>query len=803
MVPTKQLRRTCPPVKLPPAKQADEGLGQEQAMSAIELALQMMTDNYARSHYNVVVVGSPNTGRTARTLHYLRKRAEQEPCDPPDAVALHDFDSSRRFVVAHVPRGTGEQLKELLADFGKKVMLDLPREIEQFQEAQLRQAAKFRQQLLGEIDAQIRVLGFMLVFHEEDFGFLPISFFDPEKAMLEEEFDELDEDIRQKLEETQPQVRQIIENSMAPFSDLIVEMLKGSMELAKTYCQQLLLPARELADENELFCRYLDGLINLSARLAAKPLTSAGQQIISIVDSDESEGGDKEEDEHGVLFNLCQVEILSNNSQQRTKPVIYAEIPQYSRLFGRINAEPAGHEGMIRFDHTLVEGGALLDANGGYLVLNLNDLLRWGGSIAFYKLLEVVRTGRLTIETKAGFVDETFIDFRSNEIPLDIRVIAVCDRYLETTLRQIEPEFDNLFRITSEFEYEMDIDLAPTIYGRFVQLCRRSSNLPPFTPTAVAKLVEYGSRRVADQRKASTELGIIKDIATEAACWARMSGAKQVRSKHVQQALQARFDRRALIVRNHQQFVDDGNLLLTLTGTKVGQVNGLGVLEISEDVRWGEPMCITARAFAGEERVVLVQRRAELSGKTSNSAVDIITGYLCGKYGRRKPFGVTAQLSFEQTYNGVDGDSASLAEVIAIISAITELPVNQSLAITGSMNQWGEVQPIGGINEKIEGHFGVLNRRKLLSGEHGVVLPVQNLVNLMLDEEIVEAQRQGLYQVFAVRHIDEALELFLGKPVTEIDQLVETKLAEINCDKKEKTGKNKTKKHPKPKSNKS
>jgi lon-related putative ATP-dependent protease len=775
-VPVECLRRVCSPVEGGEIK--DCQFGQKEALRSIEFGLEIGDNDYVRQHYNIVVIGPQHTGRTARTLNFLQKRAERESAQPPDIIAVPDSESAQRFVVAYVSNGIGVRIKKMLTEFAEQVIFQVAEKIAEYQQKQLARAERFRDQMLTEVSKRTLDFGCGLTMDEsgEIFSFT-LSRENPLEPLMREEFEQLSDEAREEIRVNKEKADELLNEVLEKIQTLAVEAVKGSIELAQTHCTELLQPVYELIGDDVPLRKYLDSLASLATYVAAKPQDDDQPMTLACTELNPDEDG------RAILLRRCQVRVLLDNSQTVTRPVIYADIPQFSRLFGRVNAEPIGREGWARVDHTLVEGGAILEANGGYLLLNLNDLLRWGGGLAFYKLLEVIRTGELVIETKASFADaDTPINFRSNEIPIDVRIIAICDRELEMILREVEPEFDNLFRVTAEFESQMDIAQAMYIYRDFVHICCLAHDLPPFTPAAIAKLIEYGSRQVDDQRKATTELGMIQDVIIEAAYWAKKESAKNIGPEHVRQAIKARFQRRTLEVRLHNTFIDDGMLLLEHDGTRVGQINGLCVLALSDDVRWGMPMRITAQAFAGEEHVVLVQREAELSGKASNSAVDTIVGYLRGRYGRRKPFGLTVQLSFEQTYNGIDGDSASLAEVIATISSITELPIRQDLAITGSMNQLGEVQPIGGVNEKIEGHFGALQRRNLLCGHHGVVIPIQNVIHLMLDEDIVAARKRGFYHVYAVTNVEQALELFLDRPIAEIDRLVREKLDEMNAE---------------------
>ncbi len=791
-VPAAQLRRICEPVQAAPAADAAEVIGQESAMASIDLGLKMSAGNYAMSHYNIVVVGSANTGRTAKTLKHVRQCAAGVEKAPPDAICLHDFATPRRPAIIFVPGGKGQLVKLALEVFAKYATKLIPLKVAK---ARLERQAKLRDmttKLRSKCAKKIGAYGFAIGENDTSVFLVPLSMSKPGEPMSEEEFNALPDDVKNKLEgEMHDKAKAVLLETEEKIKTLFGTIMGGAAEAdAKLACSEVDLhidTLKKIVAGDEAFGRYLAGIRELAIVFALREKEEGGSGGCEECGGCDHGGGsddsDEKDDPTEVLNRLCTANLLVDNGGAKNPPVVHATAPSYSQLFGRVNYQIVSADGAIKVDHTMIDGGDMLRANGGYLVFDMADLLRWGGGLAFYKLLKTIRTRKLAIESKGKFVDaEGGVDYRPQEVSIDVKVVVICDQYMAYMLRYVEPEFDNLFRIIAEFDDELKIEEAPAAYAAFVEICRAESKLPEFAPEAVAKLVEYGSRRAGDQRKASAEFGVLKDLVTEAACWAGKAEAAVVGPEHVRQAIDARYDRQALYVRRYQERIDRGIMLLDLEGKKVGQINGLVYGQITPEVAFGSPKRITARAYAGEEKVVLVQREAEISGPSTNTATATIRGYIAGQYGRKKPLGLAVQISFEQCYGGIDGDSATLAETIALISAITDLPVDQSLAITGSMNQWGEAQPIGGANEKIEGHFGALKRRGLLGPGHGVVLPRRNLEDLMLKEEVVEAQNQGLYQVYAVEHLDEALEIFLGRPAKEIHKLVAKKLAQMNGD---------------------
>lgn len=788
-VPADRLRKTCDPSTAVPKADASTIIGQKEALAAVRLGLEMVGDGYANSHYNIMVVGQANTGRTAKTVEFVRQYAAQVARPPQDTICLFDADNFRRPTLAHVPCGAGKQIKQRLEQLFELGANDLRQRVALVRQQRLKDLHDNAEKVWQAASDQMLPLGYIVVETDDGLFLTTRSIKSPDEPMSKEEHDALPEEVRDKLderlEENQERVRAMMDQVVIQIKALHAALEAQSDEPVSETMKQILAEETEsiraLAGDSAVFLAHLDKLEQLIIDFVMKEPEESGPggPVMMMMGSGMVMGqGPKQPDpDQLVLASMCQVNVLVDNPPSEHPPVVHVELPQFSELFGRLNPQVNGES--LSLDHTMVESGAFLRAHGGYLILDLEDLLRWGGGISFYKLLSVIRTGKLKIEGKSQFVDAmTMIDYQTKEIDLDVRVIVVCNPRLAHLLRHFEPEFDNLFRINAEFDTMMAYEPSPSAYAAFVELCRASGDLPEFTPEAVSRLVEYGIRRTEDQTKASTEFGLIKDIITEAAHWARQSGCDQVAAEHVDQAIKARFDRQALLIRHYQEQLDRGFMLLQHEGATVGQVNALAVLAWNDEVRFGVPSRITARAFAGESKLVLVQRETDQSGPSSNTAVAVIRGWLSGQYGREEPLSLAVQLCFEQNYGGVDGDSASLAETVAAISAISELPIDQRLAITGSMNQWGEAQPIGGVNDKLEGHFQALKRRGLLKkgGGHGAIVPIQNLDNLMLDPELVQAQRDGLYQVYFVTNIDEALELLLDRPAEEIHRLVRQKL---------------------------
>jgi lon-related putative ATP-dependent protease len=434
--------------------------------------------------------------------------------------------------------------------------------------------------------------------------------------------------------------------------------------------------------------------------------------------------------------------------------------PTYNNLFGRIEQE--ARFGALVTDFSLIRGGSLHRANGGYLVLPVEDLLR--NPLAWEGLKRALENREILIEDAAsqyGFI--TTKSLKPQPIPLNVKVILIGQPDLYQLLRAYDEHFSELFKVKADFDSRMArTPESIQDYAAFVCTLCESEGLKHLDNGALATIVEHGSRLVEDQEKLSTRFGEISDVIREASYYATVDDAPLVSAAHVQKAIEERFYRSNLIQERIQEMIERGSILIDVTGQKVGQVNGLSVLSLG-DISFGQPSRITASIALGREGVMDIEREADMGGPIHTKGVLILSGYLAEQYARTRPLSLSARLVFEQSYSGVEGDSASSTELYAILSSLADLPIKQGIAVTGSVNQKGEVQAIGGVNEKIEGFFEICRARGL-TGEQGVMIPSSNVSNLMLKEEVVAAVREGKFHVWPVRTIDEGIEVLTSVP---------------------------------------
>ncbi len=459
-------------------------------------------------------------------------------------------------------------------------------------------------------------------------------------------------------------------------------------------------------------------------------------------------------------FRKYDVNIIVDNAGTKGAPVIVEQNPTFQNLLGKIEKEV--QFGIFTTDFTMIRPGSLHKANGGYLVLSVEDLLRnpfsWDG------LKTALKTGKAVIEEpgeRMGFITAKTI--KPEAIPLDIKVTLIGTPMLYQLLYRLDPDFKELFKVKADFDIVMERnDENAGKYADFMCNLVREEKLRHLDRDAIARMIEYGSRLAEDQQKLSTRFAVVGDLIREANFYAAEERAEQIGRSHITKAIEEKIYRSNLIQKKIEEFIRRGIFLIETEGEKVGQVNGLSVIGLG-DFAFGRPSRVTASIGVGREGIMDIEREAALGGPIHTKGVLIVSGYLNNNYARDKPLSLSARLVFEQSYEGIEGDSASSTELYALLSALSGLPLKQYLAVTGSVNQKGEVQAIGGVNEKLEGFFEVC-KAKGLNGEQGALIPASNVQNLMLKEEIAEAAKAGKFRIYPVRTIDEGIEILTGVP---------------------------------------
>ena len=461
-----------------------------------------------------------------------------------------------------------------------------------------------------------------------------------------------------------------------------------------------------------------------------------------------------------------RVNLFVDNSHLEGSPVIMDSSYTYQNIFGKLEYE--NQYGIMKTDFTMIKPGLIQKANGGYIIFQAKELL--SNPQCYENLKKILMVKEVSIDNNLDQRSSMMlVSLKPEPIPLDLKVILIGNSDIYHTLLSLDEDFRKLFKIKVEFEEDApksDENISKLI--KFVKSYCGQEELLDVDKDAMAKIIEYASKLSGDKEKLSTQFGDIGQIVGEASTWAKLDKSKIITKEYVQKAFDERIERIKKYDTKYLQMIKEGALLINTDGYKIGQINGLTVITIG-DYSFGKPSKITANTYLGKQGIVNVEREVEMSGSTHSKGIMILTGYLGEMFAQDKELSLNASICFEQLYGGVDGDSASSTEAYAILSSLSEMPINQAIAVTGSVNQKGEIQPIGGVNEKIEGFFQICKMRGL-NGEHGVIIPVQNVRNLHLNDDVIDAVKKGEFHIYAINTIDEGIEILTGVPAGKKDR---------------------------------
>ncbi|MEE3142182.1 MAG: ATP-binding protein [Chloroflexota bacterium] len=740
----------------------DRFIGQDRALDAIRFGLEV-----DKPGYNLFVTGLTGTGKTSAIKAHLESIIEdmerQEKSKPPcDWCYAHNFDDPDRPFALSLPAGEGKSLRSRMTYILALLREEMPKvfKSEQFEAERREMEEKGRlttQEIMGALEQDARSQGFAVQMKQTGMTIFPMV---ENRAMSPEEYQALDEEQRKSVDEVRNQLMQQTQETMAKVReaekeswDLIHDHERSAAEHRVADIFRPTVNAYEKVPEVDHYLRDLADNVLDHLNLFKDDEAVPSQTAPPMGSAPPSGSGP------GNPFLAFEINLLVDNSDVVTSPIVVEPNPNWGNLFGRI--ERRATMGTYFSDHSMLKPGSIHQANGGYLVLNARDVLTyppvWEG------LKRVIRNREIRLEDPAEqngfFVPQ---GLRPEPIPLDIKVIITGDESTYRLLTTVDNEdFWDLFKVKAEFDNKVDIT-PDNIDAYCAFICRtcEDEGLRAFDANGAARVIEFAARMVSDQKKLSTRFGQIKDLLIESDYWAGQASCELVLGEHVEQAVNKKIHRLNIVEERVQEMVENGSVLLDFTGSVVGQVNGLAVYDLG-DFSFGRPSRITAQTFAGREGVINIEREASLSGSTHDKGVLILSGYLGAKFGQERPLTLSSSLCFEQSYDGVDGDSASSTELYAIMSSLSGLPLKQNLSVTGSVNQMGEIQPIGGVNQKVEGMFDVC-RIAGLTGDQGVMVPHQNLRNLMLRADVVAAIKEGKFHIYSVRTIDEGLEILTG-----------------------------------------
>jgi lon-related putative ATP-dependent protease len=736
----------------------EETIGQEKALKSLDFGLSLTSKGF-----NIYALGESGTGklRSIRTL--LNEKAQKEPV-PDDWCYVYNFKDPDNPIAINLEPGMGIVFQKNMDNLVKTLRLEIPKTFEskEYEKQRSKIIEDFQQKqktLFTSLEEEALSKGFTV--RKTVTGLLIVPIKKNGEPLTEEEFAALDEKTRKKIEEIGKMLQEKLDDVVRAVREaekLVKEMLaRLEREIALSVIQPPIEELKKKYQDYEKIASYLDEVKeDILSHLDDFKAVEEQPPPLPFMKMPKTE----------VSFVRYSVNVLVSNKDTKGAPVIFESNPTYLNLFGRI--EYKVQYGMALTDFSMIKAGSLHKANGGYIVINVLDLLR--NIFSYDALKRALRNREIKIEDvweQYRLLSTTAL--KPEPIPLNVKVILVGNPYIYYLLYNLDDEYRELFKVKADFDSRMD-RTPETVekYASFIANVQKEENLIPLDRGAVAKIVEYGSRLAGHQNKLSTRFSEIADIIRESHYWAKKDNSPVVKAEHVIKAINERILRVNRIEERLREMMIEDTIIVNTSGEKIGQVNGLAVLDLG-DYSFGKPSRITATTYTGKAGVVNIERETKMSGRIHEKAIMIITNYLGSKYALKRPISLSASITFEQLYEMVEGDSATCAELYALLSSIARIPLKQSIAVTGSMDQNGDVQPVGGINEKIEGFFDLCKIRGL-DGTHGVIIPRRNIKNLMLKQEIIDAVKDGSFSIYPIEKVEEGLEILTGMPAGQIQE---------------------------------
>lgn len=729
----------------------DAVIGQERAVRAMDFGLQVQDRGY-----NIFVSGVPGTGKNTIVKSMIRRVAETQPT-PEDWFYVNNFQDPDRPKALSLPAGRGREFQRDMERLIAALRAELPKVFQSKEYEDQRRLleenfSKARDSLTSQLEEQARDYGFTIKSTPLGMMVVPVVKGRPLEA---EQLETLDARTRAEIERKEKELHEHLHTFVQQVRALREDMnqkIEGLDRQAVHYASEHAFES--LRQKYRTFPKIMEYI-----QAVQQDVLENFKDFLSEQETTFRIPGMEVESPRKTMTRYA-VNVVVDHSGTKGAPLVEEVNPTYNNLVGRI--EKKGRLGTLYTDLTMIKAGSLLQANGGYLVLNVLDVIR--SPFSWDALKRVIKNQEVKIEDIGelyGVIASAGI--KPEPIPARLRVILIGNPLIYYLLHAYDEDFGKLYKVKVDFDVQQDRGAeSPIQYARFIARLCRDEELIHLDRTAVAAVFEQTSRWADHQKKVSLRFSDLADLVREASYWARQDGKKLVSRPHVQKAVEEKAYRSNLLEERIRELITEGTLMVDVAGAVVGQVNGLSVYDLG-DFSFGRPSRITARVFLGQSGIVNIEREAKLSGKTHSKGVLILSGYLGGRYARDLPLSLSASLCFEQSYGEIEGDSASATELTALLSSLSDIPVHQGIAITGSVNQRGELQAVGGVNEKIEGFYAVCKALGL-TGEQGVIIPQKNVKNLMLKEEVVEAAASGRFHVYAASTVDEAMEVLTGTP---------------------------------------
>jgi lon-related putative ATP-dependent protease len=770
--------------------EAVEIIGQARALRAIDFGL-----NLDNKGFNIFILGENGTGKLTTIKSLLAKKASQEQV-PADWCYIYNFKDPDIPLAISLPPGSVMIFHKDMEELIRILKVEIPKvfeskEYEKQKNKILEEFQKKQKDLFAALEEEAQEKGFSIRKSVSGLMIVPVK--KSGEPLTEEEYEALEEGVKTKVDEIgkllQEKLNDVVREVRESEKRIKESLSKLEKDAALSAVGHYMEELKNKYKDNEKIVLYLSDVT---------------EDILGHI---EDFRGQEEQtpplpfmklQKQEPTFTRYMVNVVVNNADTKGAPCVYENNPTFFNLIGRL--EYKFQYGVATTDFSLIKAGALHKANGGYLVINALDLLR--NMFSYDALKRAIRNREIKIEDiweQYRLISTSTL--RPEAIPLNVKVVLLGTPYLYYLLYNLDEEYQELFKVKADFDNRMECS-EETVqkYAAFIASCCKKEKSRPFDRSGVARIVEYGSRLAGHQKKLSSKFSDIADVIREANYWAGKAASSIVKAEHVEKAIDEKIYRTNRIEERLQELILEGTLIIDTEGAKTGQINGLAVLDMG-DYSFGKPSRITAKTYAGKAGVINIERETKMSGKIHEKAILIITHYIGSTYARKKAISFTASITFEQLYDMVEGDSASCAELYVILSSLSGVPLKQNIAITGSMDQNGDVQPIGGVNEKIEGFFDLCKIRGL-DGTQGVIIPRKNVHNLMLKKDVVDAVRDGKFSIYPIDRVEEGLEIFTDMPAGEMKEdgtfpegtmhyLVMKRLEEITASFKEKKDKDK------------
>jgi len=790
-VPVELLRKVCP-TDIMKFKTTDDIepssniLGQKRAVDALNMGIEMKGKGF-----NIFITGAPGTGRREMVKSFLGGLEEQKK-EFHDICYVNNFQNEDMPTLLALPKGHGVELKMDMENLTETVIRSTPSilESDEYREARKKLTDEYQEK------EQEVFKEFEEVLSEHGFGLIQIANHDvsnvrPEIAPLIQ-----DRPVPLRMLEDQKKdgiiTKEKFDKIKKTYDELKIEMEKAFRK-SRDIGRELKKKLSNLNDDHigpMIEDQVTDLCSKYKSEKVADYLQAAKNHMVSNIDrlqpKNTGEPPKNEAEAQGRMMDMIfgsqrdpllpyKVNVIVDNSDRLDDPIVFENFPSYKNLFGCIERVIDARGGAV-IDFMKIKAGSLLRADGGYLIVDALDMLMEYG--VWQTLKRIMKSGEIEIQ---NFDPWSFGGtlLKPEPVKVNVKIILIGSSHIYHLLHHFDEDFHKIFKIRADFDSSVQLENESIVkYAEHIKKVTAEEGLLPFSKSGVAAIVEQGLREVGHRRKLSTRFSVIDNIVQESSYWAQKDGKKTVDHKSVEKALQEKRIRLNMVEEKIQEMIEEGVLLIDTEEPKIGQVNGLAVYQLG-DYMFGKPSRITAQSSLGRAGILNIEREAEMSGKIHNKGVLILSGYLKGKYAQEFPLSMEASIAFEQSYAGVEGDSASSTEAFALLSSLSGLPLRQGIAVTGSMDQLGQIQPIGGVNDKIEGFFDVCKARGL-TGEHGVIIPHQNVEDLMLRKDVVQAVKSKKFHIYPIKTVDEGMEILTGKTIHQVNKLVKEHLKRMN-----------------------